>query len=102
MFSLVSFMTPRAVLPSLPLPLPLNLAPALPLPMPHNLAPALPLPIPLKHAVILPLPKIFYYFYLVFLLTLRAVLASLSLPITSPKGPYICANNDRRIVEAEA
>ena len=66
-------MTPRAVLASLPLPMPLNLAPALPLPMPYNLVPALPLPIPLKLAVILPLPMIFYHFYLDFFMTLRAV-----------------------------
>ena len=54
---LVSFMTPRAVLASLPLPMPLNLTPALPLPMPHNLTPALPLPMPLQLAPALPLPK---------------------------------------------
>ena len=52
--------------------MPLNHAPALPLPMPYNLAPALPLPMPLKLAPILPLPIIFYYFYLVSFMTLRA------------------------------
>ena len=61
--------------------MPLYLAPALPLPMPHNLAPALPLPIPPKLAIILPLPMIFYYSYLVSFMTLRAVLASLPLPV---------------------
>ena len=55
-FYLDFFMTLRAVLASLPLPMPLILVPALPLPMPHNLTPALPLPMPLKPGPILSLP----------------------------------------------
>merc|ERR1712212_624285 len=55
-FYLDFFMTLRAVLASLPLPMPLILVPALPLPMPHNLTPALPLPMPLKPAPLLSLP----------------------------------------------
>ena len=50
------FFTLRAVLASLPLPMPLILVPALTLPMPYNLTPALPLPMPLKLAPLLSLP----------------------------------------------
>ena len=71
-FYMVSFLPPQEVLASLPLPMPLNHAPALPLPMLYNLAPSLSLPMPLKLAPILPLPIIFYYFYLVSFMTLRA------------------------------
>ena len=46
----------RAVLASLPLPMPLIHTPALPLPMPDNFIPALPLPMPLKLAPLLSLP----------------------------------------------
>ena len=69
--------------------MPLYLAPALSLPMPHNLVPELPLPIPLKLAILLPLPMIFYHFYLVSFMTLRAVLALLPLPMPLILGPAL-------------